>query len=162
RIQGKVLEITKAAFAVGKAPVTKVDVDQGESTLYQTQAGIPELEIQLRTASNQLCILLGIPPVDLQARLGKAGIPPSPVDVVVGIPADLLRRRPDIRRAERQAAAQSAQIGVAESEFYPHIAIDGTIDFQAAKFKNLLNGRAFSGSVGPSFRWDLLQYGRLL
>ncbi len=137
-------------------------MDQAESTLYQTQAGIPELEITLRTANNQLCILLGIPPEQLRDKLGKAAIPQAPADVVVGIPADLLRRRPDVRKAERLAAAQSAQIGVAESAFYPHISIDGTIDYQAARFKNLFSGQALSGNIGPSFRWDILQYGRLL
>jgi outer membrane protein TolC len=60
------------------------------------------------------------------------------------------------------AAAQCAQIGVAVSEFYPHIEIDGTLNYQAARFKDLFNGRALSGSVGPSFRWDILNYGRLL
>jgi NodT family efflux transporter outer membrane factor (OMF) lipoprotein len=159
-IQKKVLDITQASFDVGKA--TKVDVNQAESTLYQTQAGIPELEITLRVASNQLCILLGIPPQQLRDRLGKASIPQAPADVVVGIPADLLRRRPDVRKAERLAAAQSAQIGVAESAFYPHIAIDGTIDYQAARFKNLFSAQALSGNIGPSFNWDILQYGRLL
>ncbi|HEV3385264.1 MAG TPA: efflux transporter outer membrane subunit, partial [Gemmata sp.] len=118
-IQSKVLEITKASFAVGKA--TKIDVDQAESTLYQTQAAIPELEIALRTANNQLCVLLGIPTIQLQEKLGKAPIPVAPVDVAVGIPADLLRRRPEVRQAERLAAAQCAQIGVAVSDFYPHI-----------------------------------------
>jgi NodT family efflux transporter outer membrane factor (OMF) lipoprotein len=161
-IQAKVLAITKASFAPPVGKITKIDVDQAESTLYQTQAGIPELEIALRTASNQLCILLGIPPEQLRDKLGTAPIPVAPVDVVVGIPADLLRRRPDVRRAERQAAAQSAQIGVAEAAFYPHIAIDGIIDYQASRFKNLFNGKALSGSIGPSFQWDILQYGRLL
>jgi NodT family efflux transporter outer membrane factor (OMF) lipoprotein len=159
-IQSKVLEITRASFAVGKA--TKMDVDQAESTLYQTQAGIPALEIALRTANNQMCILLGIPTIQLQGRLGKAPIPAAPADVAVGIPTDLLRRRPDVREAERQAAAQCAQIGVAVSAFYPHISILGTIDYQANRFKDLFSGKAFSGSVGPSFQWDILQYGRLL
>jgi NodT family efflux transporter outer membrane factor (OMF) lipoprotein len=162
RIQTKVLEITKASFAPPVGKVTKVDVDQAESTLYQTMAGIPELEIALRAANNQMCILLGMPPEQLQAKLGTAPIPLAPVDVAVGIPADLLRRRPDVRRAERLAAAQCAQIGVAVSEFYPHISIDGTLDFQASRFKNLFRGDALSGSVGPAFRWDILQYGRLL
>jgi len=161
-IQTKVLEITKAKFAppVGKA--TKIDVDQAESTLYATQAAIPELEIALRTASNQLCILLGIPPVQLEYMLGTAPIPIAPADVAVGIPADLLRRRPDVRRAERQAAAQCAQIGVAESAFYPHFSILGTFDFQAAQFGDLFTGKALSYNVGPSFVWDILQYKRLL
>ena len=95
-------------------------------------------------------------------QAGDGAYPRTPADVVVGIPADLLRRRPDVRRAERQAAAQCAQIGVAESAFYPHISIDGIIDYQATRFKDLFNGRALSGSIGPSFHWDILQYGRLL
>jgi len=158
-IQAKVLEITRASFAVGKA--TKMDVDQAESTLYQTQAGIPALEITLRTANNPLCVLLGIPTIQLQGRLGQAPIPVAPADVAVGIPADLLRRRPDVREAERLAAAQCAQVGVAVSAYYPHISILGTIDYQANRFKDLFTSKAFSGSVGPSFEWDILQYGRL-
>jgi NodT family efflux transporter outer membrane factor (OMF) lipoprotein len=159
-IQRKVLEITREKTNVGKA--TSMDVWQAESTLYQTEAGIPELEIAKRTAANQLCILMGIPVIQLADRLGTAPIPIAPPDVVVGIPADLLRRRPDVRRAERLAAAQSAQIGVAESALYPHIIINGTIDWQATRFKNLFNTGAISGNVGPSFRWDILNYGRLL
>ncbi len=162
KIQTKVLKITKDMFDVGKLPITKIDVDQAKSTLYQTKAGIPELEITLRTANNQLCILLGIPMEQMQSRLKTAPIPTAPPDVAVGIPADLLRRRPDIRRAERMAAAQCAQIGVAVSDFYPHIAIAGTLDYQANRFKDLFGGKALSGSVGPAFTWDILQYGRLL
>jgi len=162
KIQTMVLDITKAKADPKVGIATKLDVDQAESTLYATQAGISELEITRRTANNQLCILLGIPPEQLEAKLGKAPIPIAPPDVAVGIPADLLRRRPDVRRAERMAAAQCAQIGVAVSDFYPHISIDGTIDYQAARFKDLFNSKALSGSVGPSFRWDILQYGRLL
>jgi outer membrane protein TolC len=81
---------------------------------------------------------------------------------VVGIPADLLRRRPDVRRAERQAAAQSAQIGVAESDFYPHISINGTIGTSAQEFKDLFIHQAYAGTFGPSFQWNVLNYGRVL
>jgi NodT family efflux transporter outer membrane factor (OMF) lipoprotein len=159
-IQTQVLEITRASFASGK--VNKIDVNQAESTLYQTRASISQLEIALRTANNQLCILLGMPPQLLQAKLGTAPIPNAPVDVVVGIPADLLRRRPDIRRAERLAAAQCAQIGVADSDFYPSFTINGIVDYQAARFKDLFKGKALSGSIGPSFNWNLFEYGRTL
>ena len=72
-------------------------------------------KIALRQTDNQLCILLGIPPEELQTKLGPGDIPTVPPEIVVGIPADLLRRRPDVRQAERVAAAQSAQIGVADS-----------------------------------------------
>jgi NodT family efflux transporter outer membrane factor (OMF) lipoprotein len=162
-IQRITLKIAEAKFRGGLVP--GLDVDQARSILAQTQAQIPEFEINLRQTINQLCILLGIPPEDLLARLGPAPkllIPTAPVEVAVGIPADLLRRRPDVRRAERQAAAQSAQIGVAEADFYPHIAIVGSIGYSAADFKNLFTSNAVAGSIGPSFQWNILNYGRIL
>ena len=79
----------------------------------------------------------------------------------MGLPADLLCRRPDVRRAERQAAAQCALIGVAESELYPHIAITGTIAFEAEEFGDLFKGGSLAGMVGPGFRWNILNYGRI-
>jgi NodT family efflux transporter outer membrane factor (OMF) lipoprotein len=139
-----------------------LDVDQALSTLKQTEAGIPVLETSLRQTTNQLCMLLGIPPEELRTRLGPGDIPVAPPEVVVGIPANLLRRRPDVREAERLAAAQSAQIGVAESALYPHISIIGTIDYQAERFKNLFTPAALSGTFSPQFQWDILNYGRLL
>jgi len=159
-IQRRTYEITKSKYE-GKL-ASGLDVDQALSTLRQTEAGIPELEISLRQATDQLCILLGIPPEELRTRLGPGAIPTAPPDVVVGIPADLLRRRPDVRQAERLAAAQCAQIGVAESAFYPHISIVGTINYQAERFKHLFTPAALSGSVSPGFQWDILNYGRLL
>ena len=122
-----------------------------------------ELEIGRRLASNQLCILLGIPLEELQQRLGPAPIPTAPLDVAVGIPADLLRRRPDVRRAERQAAAQCAQIGVAESDFYPahrhqrHLRL-----LRRERSTSSVRESAFLGSIGPAFNWNILNYGRIL
>jgi NodT family efflux transporter outer membrane factor (OMF) lipoprotein len=159
-LQRKTVKIIEARKAVEVA--RQLDVDQARSVLAQTEATIPQLEITLRQTTNQLCILLGIPPEDLQAKLGKSPIPKAPLEVAVGIPADLLRRRPDVRKAERLAAAQSAQIGVAESDFYPHISILGTIGYSAAEFKNLFRESAFNGTVGPSFQWNILNYGRIL
>jgi NodT family efflux transporter outer membrane factor (OMF) lipoprotein len=158
-LQRQTLTIVEARFKAGTT--SELDVRQSRSTLAQTEAGIPELEISVRQAANRLCILMGIPPQDLQARLGKAPIPTAPVDVAVGIPADLLRRRPDVRRAERQAAAESAQIGVAEADFYPAISILGTIGYSAEAFPDLFRSAAFEGSVGPSFQWKILNYGRI-
>jgi NodT family efflux transporter outer membrane factor (OMF) lipoprotein len=159
-LQRRTLKIVESRF---KAGITEqLDVAQASSTLEQTLAQVEELEIGRRIAANQLCILLGIPPEDLDKRLGPGFIPRAPVDVAAGIPADLLRRRPDVRRAERQAAAQCAIIGVAESEFYPHIGINGTFSYQAAEFRNLFNEHAFAGAVGPTFTWNILNYGRIL
>jgi NodT family efflux transporter outer membrane factor (OMF) lipoprotein len=159
-LQTQTLGIVDARFQRGTT--TKLDVAQARSTLEQTQASIPELEISLRQFNNQLCVLLGIPPEQLRARLGPGPIPTAPVEVAVGIPADLLRRRPDVRRAERQAASQSSEIGVAEAEFYPHIAINGTWEYSAEFFKNLWTSKALAGNIGPTFTWNILNYGRIL
>ncbi|HEV8068826.1 MAG TPA: efflux transporter outer membrane subunit [Planctomycetaceae bacterium] len=159
-LQRQTLTIVEARFRAGTTG--ELDVHQSRSTLAQTEAAIPELEISQRQAANRLCILLGIPPEDLRARLGTAPIPTTPTDVAVGIPADLLRRRPDVRRAERTAAAQSAQIGIAEADFYPAISIVGTIGYSAEEFPNLFRQAAFDGTIGPSFNWKILNYGRIL
>jgi NodT family efflux transporter outer membrane factor (OMF) lipoprotein len=139
----------------------RAPVDVATANLAQARALIPQLEIGKREAQNRLCILLGMPPRDLEAELGKAPIPVAPVDVAVGIPADLLRRRPDVRRAERQAAAQSARIGIAESEFYPQIALNGTLGWSSEDLNNLFTKNSFRGTAGPSFQWNILNYGRL-
>jgi NodT family efflux transporter outer membrane factor (OMF) lipoprotein len=142
---------------------TERDVQQAKTVLAETQALIPRLETGLRQANNRLCVLLGSPPRDLIQELLDAGkIPNTPPEVAVGIPADLLRRRPDIRRAERELAAQSERIGIAESDLYPHFSLNGVIAVQAEDFNNLFHtpGSIF-GSVGPAFRWDVLNYGRL-
>jgi NodT family efflux transporter outer membrane factor (OMF) lipoprotein len=160
--------IAKTAASQQKGGVVnKVPEDQAKTILYQTQAGIPELEIALQTYNNQLCVLLGIPPEELKTKLdkfGNRGIPetPDPARVAVGIPADLLRRRPDVRRAERQAAAQSAQIGVAEADFYPRISLDGNLGYSAQRFADLFKPAAFNGTVGPTAQWSVLNYGRIL
>jgi outer membrane protein TolC len=108
-------------------------------------------------------VLLGIPPQQLNDLLATtAGIPLAPEAIAVGIPAELLRRRPDVRRAERLVAAQSAQIGVAESDLYPRISLAGTLGWEAKSFSDMFNGSAFSGAIGPGFRWAVLNYGRLM
>jgi NodT family efflux transporter outer membrane factor (OMF) lipoprotein len=159
-LQQKTLEIAVARFKGGTA--TELDVDQAQSNLSQTESQIPQLRIQLRQSNNQLSILLGMPPEDLLPRIGSAAIPTAPVEVGAGIPADLLRRRPDVRKAERTAAAQSAQIGIAEAEFYPHIAIEGNFGFSAEHFNHLLRQTAERGTIGPTFQWNILNYGRTL
>lgn len=158
-LQEATLTIAQARFKGGL--VTELDVDQAESTLQQTKAVIPQLEAQQRTQANNLCVLLGIPPIDLTAKLGKGAIPKAPPEVVLGVPADLLRRRPDVRRAERDAAARCALIGVSEADFYPAVSIDGSIGYQAQVFSKLFTPGALAGSIGPSFNWKILNYGRI-
>ena len=111
--------------------------------------------------ANSLCTLLGIPAMDLQELLGDSSIPTAPPEVAVGIPAELVRRRPDVRQAERLAAAQAEEIGIAEAQFYPIFSVNGTLDWQASTFSGLFSGKAFTGAVGPEFQWNILNYGRI-
>jgi NodT family efflux transporter outer membrane factor (OMF) lipoprotein len=142
---------------------SELDAPQAKSNLARTQSGIEALEIARRQAENRLAVLLGMPPQDLSGLLnGPAPIPVAPESVAVGIPGELLRRRPDVRRAERLVAAQCAEIGVAQSELYPHISVAGSMSLDAASFKQLFDRRAFAGTIGPSFQWSILNYGRLL
>jgi len=158
-IQRDTVRIAEARYKAGTAGI--LDVRQSKSILAQTEAQIPELQISARQSANQLCILLGIPPIDLEAKIGAAPIPTAPTEVAAGIPADLLRRRPDVRRAERQAASQSAQIGVAVAEFYPHISINGAIGQSSEYFTHFFVPTALQASIIPGFQWNILQYGRI-
>jgi NodT family efflux transporter outer membrane factor (OMF) lipoprotein len=159
-IQQHTLDIVQARFDEGA--VSDLDVQQALAILGATEALVPALEKGRRQAQNRLCTLLGMPPYDLQAELGGPGtIPIAPPEVAVGIPAELLERRPDVRRAEREAAAQCAQIGIAETELYPRIAITGTIALESEKFSQLFDTGSLTGMVGPGLRWNVLNYGRI-
>lgn len=166
RIQEGVLALAERRFKVGTA--TRLDVEQAKTVLEGTRATIPALEITLGQANDQLCILLGIPPHDLEAKLGpgpelgRHPMPNTPNWVAAGIPADLLRRRPDVRSAERDIATQSALIGVAEADLYPTIFINGTIGYEAVDLSKLFESRSFMGTIMPNFRWNILNYGRIL
>ena len=159
-LQGQTLTLANARFQGGTA--TDLDVEQAKTIMKQTEAQIPVLEIGLRMANNQLCVLLGTPPEDLHKLLGSGNIPTAPATAIVGIPADLIRRRPDVLEAEHAAAAQSAQVGVAEAQFYPHISLTGTLDYSAQKPGKLIEPGSLQGIVGPTYTWNLLNYFRIL
>ncbi len=160
QLQQDTLRIARARFEQGI--VSELDVQQAQAALANTESMIPMLKTLRRVSENRLCTLLGMPPQNISEMVGPPGkIPQVPPEVVVGIPADLVRRRPDVRRAERLAAAQCARIGIAESELYPHIAIIGQLAFQAEEFSYLFDGRSFAGGISPSIRWNILHYGRL-
>ena len=169
RIQEGVLALVEEQFKVGINKVTVLDVNQAKTVLEQTRSTIPGLQIVLGQANDTLCILLGVPPHDLEPELGpgpelnaEPDCRPLPSWVAVGIPADLLRRRPDIRSAERQVAGQSAQIGVAEAALYPAIFINGTLGYEAQSFTKLFESASFMGSITPNFQWNILNYGRIV
>jgi NodT family efflux transporter outer membrane factor (OMF) lipoprotein len=163
--QDQILKITDTRFRFGTA--TQRDVEQARTSLLNTQASIPPLETERRQAQDALSVLLGMPPSDLSDVLtGSSGIPASPPEIIVGIPADLLRRRPDVRSAELQAAAQSAQIGVAKGDLLPIFSLNGSLVFVATdlgKFKlsDMFKWGSRSIQAGPSVQWNILNYGQI-
>ena len=154
------LDVASKRFEAGRT--SKLDVVQGESNLAATKSLIPQLELARRQSLNALAVLLGMPPGQAGELLPSTGtIPDVPTEVMVGIPAELIRRRPDIRSAERLMAAQFEQIGIAEAELYPSFAFSGTLGYQAASFSDLFDSSSFTGTAAPGFRWNILNYGRL-
>jgi NodT family efflux transporter outer membrane factor (OMF) lipoprotein len=159
-IQERSYEIADAKFQGGA--VTELDAAQAASLLEDTRSLIPDLEASIRQTENTLCILLGIPPRDLADVLGGTRpIPGAPAEVAVGIPAELLRRRPDVRRAERELAAQSARIGIAKADLLPRLSLVGTISLTAEDFADLFKGDSFEAFGGPTLSWAILNYGRI-
>ena len=127
----------------------------------QTESTIPPLVISLRQANDRLCLLLGSPPEDLVAGLKSAGAVP-PIELAIGLPADLVQRRPDVRQALREAAAQCAQIGVAEADFLPRFGVSGFIGYTADDIRVLLAEKSFTAFILPSLQWKILNYGRIV
>jgi NodT family efflux transporter outer membrane factor (OMF) lipoprotein len=159
-VQRESLRLAEARLTNGTA--TTLDVKQARSSLAQTESSLPPLRIGLRQANDRLCVLLGLAPRDLLSCLGRASIPVTPPEVAAGIPAELLHRRPDVRRALHEAAAQSAQIGVAEADFYPQIGVTGFIGYAADDIRRLFAEKSFTGLILPNFQWKILNYGRIL
>ncbi len=164
--QRESLKIAQARFEGGTT--SQRDVEQAKTVLASTQATIPVLQTQLRQAKDALCVLLGMPPSRVAAKIGgqAAVIPAPPPQVVVGIPAELLRRRPDIRAAEYAAAAQCAQIGVSRAELFPAFSLLGNFGLLSTDVgKNALgemfNWRNRNGAIGPSVQWNILNYGQI-
>lgn len=166
-IQERSLDIAQAQFKAGA--VSELDVQQAKAVLNDTRALIPFLESGYLQARNALSILVGLPQGGILDLLGPAGkIPQVPLDIAVGIPADLLRRRPDIKKAELQAASQSAKIGVAKADFFPSIALAGTIGLSAfdgsetdTSAGDLFDSDSLSYRYGLGFQWPILNYGRI-
>lgn len=158
-IQQGSLDIVQQRFDAGRS--SGLDVEQAKLSLTSTQATIPPLRAALRQENNLLCTLLGVPPRDLLPELGDGRIPGAPADVAIGIPCELLRRRPDVRRAEREVAAQSALIGVAVADLYPAFSLRGSIGYEARNLSQLFVPTSTTGLVSPGFNWNVLNYGRL-
>ncbi len=160
RTQQGSLRLTRDRNAAGL--VSDLDVRQAELNLATTEALIPSLQIGLTLAIHRLGVLLGQHPSVLRAELETpTPIPNPPSEILVGLPTELLRQRPDLRSAERQLAAQTAQIGVAKADLYPRFALLGTFAFDALDAAKLFTGDASAFSFGPAVRWNLFDGGRI-
>jgi NodT family efflux transporter outer membrane factor (OMF) lipoprotein len=155
-LQKRSLDITELLFKGGAD--SELDVQQAKAQYLGTLATIPQLEASLRQTQNALSILLARPPGPLaEMAAGKNVIPQAELAIIVDMPADLMRRRPDVRAAEMQLAAQSALIGVSVADLYPSISLLGSVGLSATS----LGTRLLSWNLGPTLVWNVFDYGRL-
>ena len=160
KAQEETYGITKVRSESGLT--SELDVEQARYNLEQTRSQIPPLQSGLEQAGNRLAVLLGRTPGTLKNELVQTEpIPVTPVEVAVGVPAEVLRRRPDVRRAEQELAAQTALVGVATAELYPKFSLAGSIGLEALSFGNLFSAGSREYGIGPSFFWNIFDSGRI-
>ncbi len=158
--QSETLQLTEWRAQAGI--VSSQDVEQARTSREQTRALIPRLEISLAEAEHRLDILLGKPPGTLRARFAAAGgLPAVPEKIAVGIPADTLRQRPDVRSAERTLAAETARIGVAEAARYPSFKLSGSVGLEALTLSALGNSGSVASSLLAGITAPVFNAGRL-
>jgi len=156
QIQQVSLKLAQERFQNGIT--TELDVQQAKSSLAETEAALPQLDTGLQQANHRLCILLGSTPGGLSTQLGAGPVPIAPTELAVGIPAELLRRRPDVRKAERQIASQCAQIGVAEADLYPSLQLLGFVGYTSNSSGTLFTAPSFTGIIAPALQWKIFSY----
>jgi len=141
---------------------TELDVEQARYSLEQTRSQIPPLQALAEQTANGIAVLLGKNPGKLKSMLNRPGvIPIPPASIAVGIPADILRNRPDVRRAERQLAAQTARVGASVSDLYPKLRLTGSIGFEALTFNNLFLHSSRTYGMSPGLSWNVFDAGKI-
>ncbi len=129
---------------------------QAKYNLENTRSQLPGLRTGLREAMNRLAVLLGKTPGSLDAGLDKPEpVPVPPQEIAVGVPADAVRRRPDVRQAERNLAAETARVGVATADLYPRLRLNGSIGIETLSFREPASSRTWTASGGPSLSWAI-------
>jgi multidrug efflux system outer membrane protein len=159
-LQREEMDLTRARLRGGMA--TDLDVSRTAALLADVVAAIPPLETAERAAMYALAVLLGRQPGDLAEELAaSAAVPAAPPEVPIGLPSDLLRRRADVRRAERQLAAETARIGVAKSNWFPKISLTGDAGAESVSVSNWFEPGSRFWSIGPNVQWNALDFGRV-
>lgn len=159
--QAAVLKITEVRYNTGL--VSKLDVAQAKSVYYSTRATIPQLESGINQYITTLAVLLGTYPHEIRPALERVGeLPDYMQPVGIGMPADLLMRRPDIRSAERQINAQAATLGASKSDWLPQVFLKGSVGFASKDFKNMANHKSFTYEIAPALSWTIFSGGKLI
>lgn len=159
--QAAVLKITEVRYNTGL--VSKLDVAQAKSVYYSTKATIPQLESGINQYITNLAVLLGTYPQEIRPALERVGELPDYMEPVgIGMPADLLMRRPDIRSAVRQINAQAATLGASKSDWLPQVFLKGSVGFASKDFKNMANHKSFTYEIAPALSWTIFSGGKLI
>ena len=158
--QQETLDLTTVRFQAGLA--SDLEVAQAEAQVRQTEAQVPTLESSLKQTAYAIDLLLGLQPGSLWRDLSQeAAIPALPPEVLIGLPSELLRRRPDIRRAERQLAAATAQIGAAMADLFPRFSLTGSGGLQSVSAGDWFTSGSRFWSIGPTVSWPIFDAGRI-
>lgn len=153
-------QITQARLAAGVA--TSLDASRSEALRASAESAIPQVEAAIKQTIHRLSVLTGASPEALASELeATAPIPSAPPRVVVGLPSELLLRRPDVRQAERRLASSTALIGVATAELYPRISLTGAFGLDSLSTSDFFKWQSRAWALGPSIRWPIFAGGRL-
>lgn len=160
KTQSDTLTLTESRFKAGLT--SELDVARARTNLATTQSQIPSLRAGVQASIYRLSTLIGRPPGTLANELAAVGkIPAAPKEIPTGLPSDLLRRRPDIRQAERELAGATARIGVATAELFPRFSLTGSFGFANGEVAGMFDSPNRFWSFGPAFRWPIFQAGRI-
>ena len=158
KLQEETYKMVNSRMDLGLATI--LDMRDVESNLANYKAQVPPIKTSLSQAMHRIAVLIGQKPGTLNDVLSAPGIiPVAPLEIPIGIPADLLRRRPDIRIAERELAAQTARVGVAMAELYPRFTLNGSLSFHSTDSANLFTSMSRLLSFGPSLQWNIFDAG---
>lgn len=159
-LQQETLDVTVSRFEAGLT--SELDVAQARAQLQTRRSQVPPLRVGFAQSLHRLGVLLGREPGWLVAEFERVGpIPVVPPEVPVGVPSDVLRRRPDVRRAERRMASASARVGVATADLFPKFSLTGAFGVQSQRVGDLFDLESRFWSIGPSVRWPLFEGGRI-
>jgi NodT family efflux transporter outer membrane factor (OMF) lipoprotein len=160
RAQSETLDLTRWRSEAGLT--TALDVEQARANLEQTRAALPQIRTSLAAASARLAVLVGEPPGALDAQLAApAQVPAPPPRIAVGVPADALARRPDVARAERLLAAETARIGVAKAQALPRLSLTGSVGVESLAAGDLFTAASYTSTLLGNLTQVVLDFGRV-